>query len=460
MVTKECFQKLESLRREMQSRARRGVWAFATEAGYLLLLLIVFALYYLFIRTCYPEILQREGDKKVLFLMLTSGLFVLMGFLVLNFSAGGLYIIPLAIVPLLVRVFFDARMAFVTYLQITMLIAFFAPDSFTYASIMLIAGAVAVMMVKTSYRRGRLFQLVLLVLLAYLVAYCTISIIQEGTWRSINLSTVGFLGLNALLTLATYQLMAPIEKIFGFISNTTLMELCDSNQPLLRELAEKAPGTFQHSMQVASLAEEATAKLGGNSLLARTGALYHDIGKINHPEFFTENQVHGMSPHSKLGYMESAQIIIRHVTDGVEMAQKHHLPRQIIDFIRTHHGTSQVKYFFIKYKGTHENGEQAIAEFTYPGPRPFSKEMAILMMADSVEAASRSLTVINRETILDLINKIINGQQAAGQFNDADITFKEVEEIKDIYLRKLENVYHSRIAYPEDSDGKKVASGK
>ncbi|PID90986.1 MAG: hypothetical protein CSA97_00010 [Bacteroidetes bacterium] len=452
VVTRESYLKLVSLRRVMQTRSRRGFWSWVTEAGYFLLLAMAYALYYTYLRIAYPKVFLPEHDRKVLFLMLLSGIMILTGFLVLEFSPMGLYIIPLAIVPLLLRTFYDAQLAFITSFLIISIIGFFAPDSYRYAVVMSFGAATAVLFVKNTYRRGRLLQLVVLILIAYLLSYGTIATLQESSWRSISLATIGFLGLNALLTLATYQLMAPIEKLFGFISNMTLMELCDSNQPLLRMLAEEAPGTFQHSMGVASLAEAATVELGGNSLLARTGALYHDIGKTNHPEYFTENQAHGMSPHDTLGYLESARIIIAHVTEGAEIARKHRLPKQIIDFMLTHHGTSQTKFFYIKYKEEHPNEPDMREAFTYPGPRPFTMEQAVMMMADACEAASRSLKIINPDSLRELIDKIIDGQMEDGQFNDANITFKDITTIKRIFLEKLLNAHHSRIAYPEDPD--------
>ncbi|PIE84209.1 MAG: hypothetical protein CSA07_03120 [Bacteroidia bacterium] len=452
VVTRESYLKLISLRRVMQTRSRSGLRLWVTEAGYFLLLAMAYALYYLHLRGAYPEVLRPGQGRKLLFLLLLSGIMILTGFLVLDFSPLGLYIIPLAIVPLLLRTFYNSQLAFTTSFLIIFIIGLFAPDSYRYAVVMSFGAATAVLLVKNTYRRDRLLQLVVLIFLAYLLSYGTIATLQEGSWRSISLANVGFLGLNALLTLATYQLMAPIEKLFGFLSNMTLMELCDSNQPLLRLLAEKAPGTFQHSMGVASLAEAATVELGGNSLLARTGALYHDIGKTNHPEYFTENQMHGMSPHDELGYLESARLIIAHVTEGAEIARKHQLPKQIIDFMLTHHGVSQAKFFYIKYKEEHPDEPDMRGAFTYPGPRPFTIEQAVMMMADACEAASRSLKTINPESLSSLIDRIIDGQMANGQFNDANITFRDISTIKRIFLEKLLNAHHSRIAYPEDPD--------
>ena len=272
---------------------------------------------------------------------------------------------------------------------------------------------------------------------------------QEGTWHNIELSNLYAFGGAATLTLLSYPLIYVFEKIFGFLSDVTLMELSATNSPLLRNLATKTPGTFQHSIQVANLAETAVHKIGGNPLLVRTGALYHDIGKLEAPQFFIENQVSGFNPHDDLEPRESSRIIINHVIKGIEMAKKHNLPEVLIDFIRTHHGTSQVKYFLYKEKEENPNKEIDTSSFSYPGPIPFSKETAVLMMADACEAASRSLKTYTTESVNKLIDGIIDGQAKEGQFANADITFKDITIIKSIFKKMLLNIYHVRVEYPK-----------
>lgn len=447
VVTDESYIRLISLKEEMANRYRSGAWIGVKELGYLLLLTVAFALLLLFLRQTAPDVLSN--DKKLLFILLLTGIMICVGFLVIRFAPMMLYAVPFAIIPLLARTFLNARLAFTLHLLSVIIVGFFAPDSFRFTLINLVVGILAVLSTTKIYRRGGLFQMVGLILLAYLLTYSGISIIQEGSLQSLNLYMLGLFASNALFTLASYQLMYPVERIFGFISNATLMELCDSNQKLLQTLSEKAPGTFQHSMQMANLAEAAAAEVGGNPLLARTGALYHDIGKINHPEYFVENQELGINPHKALTERESAEIIIRHVIDGIQIAHKHKLPEQIIDFIRTHHGTTRTEYFYRTYRNSHPDEPDHEEWFQYPGPRPNSKETAIVMMADSVEAASRSLKTVTREKLHSLVDEIITAQQQAKQFYEADITFREISIIRKVFYRKLENFYHVRIEYPE-----------
>jgi putative nucleotidyltransferase with HDIG domain len=287
------------------------------------------------------------------------------------------------------------------------------------------------------------------VLISYLAIYLSLVIVQEGTLNAVNWFTLAWFAVNALLLLALYQLVYLIEKIFGFLSDATLMELSDTNQELLRKLAEVAPGTFQHSLQVANLAEAAAYKIGANPLLVRAGALYHDIGKMNNPFYFIENQPTDFNPHQNIDYEESATIIIKHVTEGVQIARKNKLPQQLIDFMRTHHGTTKVKYFYRLFKDKYTETIEDDLKFIYPGPRPNSKETAILMMADSVEAASRSFKRVTFQAIDDLVEGIIDNLQTEDQFNDANITFKDITTIKSVFKKKLLNIYHARVEYPE-----------
>ena len=299
------------------------------------------------------------------------------------------------------------------------------------------------------YRRRRLVITSLLIFISYALVYSSLNIVTTGNIEDIEINNYLWFGINGLFIFLIYPIIYLFERMFGFLSDVSLMELSDTNQKLLRKLAEEAPGTFQHSMQVASLAEEAIYRIGGNTLLVRTGALYHDIGKLKNPAYFTENQKNNENPHDNHEYEESARIIIDHVTHGIELAKKNNLPEQIINFIKTHHGTTTVRYFYKSFVNENPGLPVDIKKFKYPGPIPFSKETAVLMMADSVEAASRSLSDLNEETIRNLVDSIIDYQLAEDQFNDADITFRDINNIKKVFIKKLSNIYHVRIQYPE-----------
>jgi putative nucleotidyltransferase with HDIG domain len=334
--------------------------------------------------------------------------------------------------------------------MITLLLAgFWVPNSYQFVLMNFLAGLVGLFSMRSYYKRGILFYTATFVFATYALVYILLSIMQEGDLSQVNWINILWLGGNGLLILTIYPLVFLFERIFGFLSDATLFELSDTNQPLLRKLAEKAPGTFQHSMQVANLAEEAILSVGGNSLLLRAGALYHDIGKMEAPEYFIENQHGGVNPHDELDFKSSARLIIDHVTQGVEIAGKYKLPGQIIDFIRSHHGTSTVQYFYRSFLNTHPGEEVDINEFTYPGPKPHSKETSVLMMADSVEAASRTLKHYSPESIHELVENIVSHQTSEDQFSESDLTFGEITNIKEIFKNRLSNIYHSRVEYPE-----------
>jgi putative nucleotidyltransferase with HDIG domain len=341
------------------------------------------------------------------------------------------------------------RFALFVHFLILLMAGFWIPNSYQFLLMNFLAGVVAVFSMRSYYRRGILFYIAVFVAFTYSLIYIILSLLQEGTLIGVNWQQLLWFGGNGLLLLTVYPLIYIFERLFGFLSDATLFELSDTNQPLLRQLAEKAPGTFQHSLQVANLAEEAVLRVGGNPLLVRTGALYHDIGKMNNPYFFIENQRDGENPHDKVDFKTSAKIIIDHVTDGVEIAKRYKLPEQIIDFIRTHHGTSTVQYFYKSYLSNNPGEEVDVSEFTYPGPKPFLKEMAVVMIADSVEAASRSMTDISEESLSLLVDNIVAHQTSEDQYGEADITFSDISTIKKIFKQKLINIYHARIAYPE-----------
>jgi putative nucleotidyltransferase with HDIG domain len=333
-----------------------------------------------------------------------------------------------------------------------LLIGFFAPNSFEFVFLTSIAGMVAIFSLTNLYRRSKLVITALLVFITYCALYLGIMIVKEGNvtnMTSEDLTIFAWFGINGILILIAYPLMYIFEKTFGFLSDATLFELSDTNQPLLRKLAETAPGTFQHSLQVANLAEEATIKVGGNPLLVRTAALYHDIGKMAKPIYYIENLSSDINPHDNLEFEESAKIIISHVENGVETARKHNLPQAIVDFIRTHHGTTTVQYFYRSYIKKYPEEEVDVRKFSYPGPKPFSKETAIMMMADAVEAASRSLKTINEKTLEKTVEDIISYQQKEEQYNNANITFRDITTIKEVFIKRLKNIYHARIVYPQ-----------
>jgi hypothetical protein len=323
-----------------------------------------------------------------------------------------------------------------------------APDRFEFAFIQLLGGMAAIFSIVNMHNRSQIFISAALIFLTYSMAYTGISIIQEGGSDVISWNDYAWFGVSAMLTVFSYPLIYVLEKLFGFISDVSLLELSDTNGKLLRALASSAPGTFQHSLQVANIAEEAIYSIGGNALLVRTGALYHDIGKMEMPTYFIENQTNGMNPHEDMNYDESAAIVIGHVIKGIEIAKKHNLPEQIIDFIRTHHGTTLTGFFYRSFKNDFPEEQVDIEKFRYPGPIPYSKESAVLMMADSVEAASRSLKKQDAESINNLVESIIDKQIEQNQFINSDITFKDINILKKIFKKKLMNMYHLRVEYP------------
>lgn len=446
MVTSDVFQVLESLKREYEQHlgSRNGA---VVMAGNGIIVGSLFIILFLFLASFRNEILKE--DSKTLFILLLITFMVVVSTYVIKSGMVSIYVIPLVIVPIFIRTFFDSRLALFIHLVTTFVVGFFVPNSFEYVFINFIAGVVAIISLTNLYRRGRLFITVIFVYITYVILYLSLVTIEDGTPLAADGLVLMWFAINTLLLMASYQLVYLFEKIFGFLSDATLIELSDTNLDLLRKLAEVTPGTFQHSLQVANLAEEATHRVGGNTLLVRAGALYHDIGKIVNPLFFIENQPYDFNPHKNLDFTESAKVIISHVNEGVKIATKGRLPLQLIDFIQTHHGTTQVKYFYHLHREKFENGIDDESKFTYPGPCPNSKETAIVMMADAIEAASRSMKSITTQNIDELVETIIDQQQAGGQFNDADITFRDITTIKTVFKKKLINIYHARIEYPD-----------
>lgn len=387
-------------------------------------------------------------NTKITFILILICLQVLMADIAINSQAFSIYLLPFCILPVIIRAFYDTRIALFVHLVTVLIISFIAPNRFEFAFIQLLGGMVAIFSIVNMRNRSQIFLSSIIIFFTYSISYIGITIIQEGGIDVISGYDFAWFGISALLTLFSYPLIFIFEKLFGFISDVSLLELSDTNGKLLRELASRAPGTFQHSLQVANLAEEAIYTIGGNALLVRTGALYHDIGKMDMPMYFIENQAHGINPHEDLNFDESASIIIDHVIKGVEIAKKNKLPEQIIDFIRTHHGTSITAYFYRSFQNAFPEEKIDESKFHYPGPIPFSKETAVLMMADSVEAASRSLKKYDAEAIDNLVEMIINKQIEQEQFVNADITFKDINTLKKIFKKKLMNIYHVRVEYP------------
>ncbi|MBN1414184.1 MAG: HDIG domain-containing protein [Bacteroidales bacterium] len=444
-ITHEKYLILESLRIEYE----KNLGAMAGQLvniGKLVIVLASLLLIYLFLWNFRREVIFNT--RRIAFILLTVLLMVVAGSMTLKYDLISIYVMPFVIIPIILRTFFDARLALFIHIVTVILIGFFTPNGFLFIFLNVFAGMVAIFSLTNLYRRSKLIVTAILVVLTYAVIYFGTAIVQEGNIKAIEWKYFAWFGYNGILLLISYPLIYIFEKTFGFLSDATLMELSDTNQPLLRKLAEIAPGTFQHSLQVANLAEDAVHKIGGNPLLVRTGALYHDIGKMEEPFYYIENQASGNNPHDNLEFEQSARFIIGHVSKGVDIARKNALPEPIIDFIRTHHGTNTVHYFYKSFLKRYPEEEVDVRKFSYPGPKPFTRELAVVMMADSVEAASRSLKQIDNQTLDKLIEDIIHTQMMEEQFNDANITFRDITDIKEVFRKRLKNIYHARIAYP------------
>jgi cyclic-di-AMP phosphodiesterase PgpH len=444
-ITDEKFMILESLRQEYE----KNLGSMARQLVIIGKFILVFAslmVVFLFLKSFRREVL--ESYKKVIFILLTMVLMVLVASTTLKFNLVSIYLLPFAILPIILKTFYDSRLALFIHIITILLVGFFAPNSFEFVFLNVVAGMVAIISLTNVYRRSKIVVTSMYVIVAYSVIYLGIALVQEGNLAGIEWKYFRLFGVNGILVMISYPLIYMFEKTFGFMSDATLMELSDTNQALLRKLAEVAPGTFQHSLQVANLAEDAVFQVGGNPLLVRAGALYHDIGKMEEPLYYIENQTSSINPHDNLEFEQSARIIIDHVRKGVDLAKKNKLPEAIIDFIRTHHGTTTVQYFYRSYLRKYPETDVDVRKFSYPGPRPGSRETAIVMMADSVEAASRSLKEITENTLDKLVDSIIGNQMTEEQYNDAQITFKEITTIREVFKRRLQNIYHARISYP------------
>lgn len=447
LVTNEKYQELESLRMDYESKLGSSYKYAGILGGQIILLSVSLVSLFLFLLFFRVDVFNES--KKVLLLLILIVLMVLATALVVRYSPEYLYLLPVCLIPIIVGVFTDTRLALFAHLITIIITGLIVPNSYEFVFLQLFAGIVTILSIVKLDRRSQFFLTSFMIFMTYSVIYTGMTLIKEGTFDGINYMYFGLFAVSAGLTLFSYPMIYVFEKIFGLITDVTLMELSNTNNKLLRELALKAPGTFQHSMQMANLAEDACYEIGGNPLLVRTGAMYHDIGKINDPLFFVENQSTGVNPHDELTYEESAGIIIDHVITGVEKAKKHKLPEQIIDFIRTHHGTRKTGYFYAMAKKDNPDEEIDDKVFTYHGPEPFSKETSVLMMADTVEAASRSLKNPDEEAINNLVESVIDNQLKSHQFDNADVTLRDIQKIKKIFKKKLKNIYHLRIEYPD-----------
>ena len=445
IVEGEKYEELKSLESEYESQVWNESNYNLIIFAYALLVALALLMLLLFLRKYRIEVFL--DNTKVTFIFFNILLMILLTTLVINYNSQYVYVVPLCILPLVLKAFFDARLGLFAHVLAVLLLGFIVPNNYEYMFLQIIAGIVTILTVSELYKRANLFISVGQITLIYIIAYFAFFVIQEGNITNLDPQTFGLFVLCGLATLFVQPLIYIYEKVFGLVSDVSLLELSDTNTKLLKELSNKAPGTFHHSLNVANLAEASANEIGANAMLIRVGALYHDIGKMKNPTYFTENQATGINPHDELSSKESATIIIDHVLDGIEIAKKNNLPDRVIDFIRTHHGTSLVYYFYRKEKDL--IAETKESDFRYPGPKPFSKETAILMMCDSVEAASKSLKEPTTTKIDQFIETIINKQMEDEQFLNANITFKEIQSIKKVLKTKLANIFHLRIEYPE-----------
>ncbi len=446
IITPQTYRILKSLETVSLKKSTGNDHRGYTLLGQIIVFTCLFAFFYLFLALFRPQTFNEMRTLGFM-LMLIVGI-SLIAFLLSEFRLQGIYLVPFAIIPIIIVTFFDSRTALYVHLITVLICAFTAPFALEFIFLQLIVGMTAIDSLSDLSRRSQLMRCAVLVFLAYCFAYVGYTLLTEGDLSKLNYTMFIYFGINCIFLLFAYLLIYIFEKVFGFISTVTLVELSDVNNPILRQLSEECPGTFQHSLQISNLAAEAANKIGAKAQLVRTGALYHDIGKLKNPAFFTENQS-GFNPHTPLSFEQSAQIVISHVNDGLKMADKQRLPQAIKDFIATHHGRGKAKFFYNSYCNKYPDRPVDEAKFTYPGPNPFTKETGILMMADAVEAASRSLKEYTAESISQLVNRIVDSQIADGLLRDTPLSFRDVETIKATFIEKLKTIYHTRISYPE-----------
>ena len=446
IIDAHTYNILNSLKKEWEKRSDTIEEKRLTIIGQILFVSLFIICFMVYLESFRKDFYERKGNLSLLFILIIF--FPVLSSIIVEQNLTSIYIIPYAMIPIIIRIFLDSRTAFMAHTIIILLCSITLRYPHEFVLLQILTGMVAIFSLRELSQRSQLFRTAFIVFVCYSLLYFAFELIHDDDLTKLNTRMYIYFAINGVLMLFAYPLLFALEKTFGFTSNVTLVELSNINHPLLREMSEIAPGTFQHSLQMSNLAAEAANRIGAKSQLVRTGALYHDIGKLMNPAFFTENQS-GVNPHKNLSYEQSAQIIINHVTDGLKLADKHNLPKVIKDFINTHHGHGLTKYFYISYQNEHLNEEVDAEKFRYPGVNPFTKEQAILMMADSVEAASRSLSEYTEESIGGLVDKIIDSQVADGFFKECPITFKDIAQVKALFKEKLKTIYHTRITYPE-----------
>ena len=453
VITDNTYRVLNSFDKEMKRRSSTQEEITTTIIGQVLFVFILVMMFTFYLSLFRKDYFEKPRSITMLYAMIT--LFPIFVSLMMKHNFFSIYIIPFAMVPIFARVFMDSRTAFITHVTMVLICAAAVKYQYEFIIVQLAAGLVSIYTLRELSKRSQIFITALLVTLASCIVFSALQLMQDNQVFNIDTNMYTYFIINGIFLLLSYPLMYLIEKLFGFTSNVTLFELSNTNKGLLRNLSEIAPGTFQHSITVGNLAAEIANRIGANSLLVRTGALYHDIGKMTNPVFFTENQA-GVNPHDQLTELESAQIIISHVSEGLKLAEKINLPSIIKDFITTHHGLGITKYFYVKYCNAHPDETVDKSLFQYPGPNPFTREQAILMMADTVEAASRSLKTYTEESISNLVNKLIDSQVAEGFFKECPITFRDIALAKVVLIERLKAIYHTRISYPHlEDNGKK-----
>ncbi len=447
IVTPEKYSLLKTYERlSAESNVNNALQRFSL-VGNVVVLLLIMLVYYLYIRIMHPAVFH--STRHMVFLFSFVFVWVLLVYIIAHFRSGLMYLIPFALVPIVVTVFFNTSLGFFTHMVVVLISSLVAPEASDFVLLQFLAGIIAIMSVKGIMQRSQLVVCASLIFLSYTVTYVAQYVVRYGTVTTIDWHVILYFAVSCIVLSFAYFGIFIVEKIFGFTSQVTLVELSDINHPVLRELSENCPGTFQHSLQVATLAGEAARKVGANVQLVRAGAFYHDIGKIDNPAFFTENQ-RGVNPHDVLQPEQSASIVISHVTDGLRRAEKANLPQVIKDLIAQHHGRGRTRYFYNKALKQSATGNVNPEPFTYPGPNPQSREAAILMMADACEAAAKSIPVPDEENITGMVNKIIDGQVADGMFNESPISFKEINEVRECLIKRLLTFYHTRVSYPDD----------
>ena len=451
IVDEHTFRVLSSFEREMVRRSANSSEVSSTIAGQTLFVGIIMILFTLYIALFRKDYFEKPRSLMMLYALIT--IFPILVSLMMEHNVLSVYVLPFAIVPIFIRVFMDSRTAFISHVVMTLICAAAVKYQYEFIIIQLVAGLVAIYSLRELSQRAQLFKTAILVTLASSAVYFALQLMQDNSILTMDHSMYKHFIANGVMLLFAYPLMLVVEKMFGFISNVTLIELSNTSKDLLRKMSEVAPGTFQHSIMVGNLAAAISDKIDAKTQLVRTGALYHDIGKIQNPAFYTENQA-GVNPLNKMDRKEAAQIIINHVTEGLKLADKYNLPTEIKDFIMTHHGLGKTKYFYISYKNEHPKEKIDESVFSYAGPNPFTREQAILMMADTVEAASRSLTEYTEENISNLVNTLIDGQVSDGFYTDCPITFHDINVAKQVLTERLKVIYHTRISYPELKKGK------